>query len=120
MTKTQKRLDQKLRKALTDVCELLLEQNIGFEWLTHQADYTNFPASLLITCVFTTEADAANADQAGIMRLLQAKLLAFGVKFKAIKQQVLFDSEEACAQQEGHWDQRLAKRVGRAVSRNRP
>ena len=93
--------------------------------LTHQADYTNFPASLLITCVFDSLDHQLQAESSGkacqMKRLIQEKLLKIGVKFKSLKQQILLDNEQACEQQhQGNWAARLASRQGRAVSNNRP
>ena len=55
LTKTTKKLDNNICKALTVACESALHDFDGFSWLTHRVDYTNFPASLMITCVFETE-----------------------------------------------------------------
>jgi hypothetical protein len=124
-SKTEKKLDNRLRLALTDVCEQTLGNTLGFEWLTHQANYTNFPATLLVTCVFDTEAHRQQAEASGetakLQRLIQVKLLAIGVKFKNIGQQVLFDSEEACElEHAGDWVRRLASRAQRTAARNYP
>ena len=97
-SKTQKKLDNNVRLALTDACEQFLEEIVGFQWLTHQANYSNFPASLLITCVFDTNASqqqaCQNGDSSKIQNLIQAKLLKKGVKLESAKQQITFDSEE--------------------------
>lgn len=124
-SKTEKKIDNTIRVTLTDVCEQTLGNVDGFEWLTHQVNYTNFPASLLITCVFDTEEHRLGAQAGGeaaqLQRLIQVKLLKVGVKFKALAQQVVFDSEEACAQQhDGDWTKRLALRAGHSVRRNYP
>lgn len=124
-SKTEKKIDNNIRLALTDVCEQLLKDIPGFIWLTHQANYTNFPASLLITCVFDTEAEKEHAHNNGykvqIEKYIQSKLLKVGVKFKAISKQIVLDSEEACTHyQEGNWAERLQQQDGRAVPKNRP
>lgn len=123
-SKTQKKIDNNVRVALTKACEQLLEDVDGFEWLTHQANYTNFPASLLITCVFDTfEHQHASQEQQlqHIQKLIQTQLLNVGVKLKAINQQIIFDNEQACAQDnDGQWHERLAGRAKRAVAKNRP
>lgn len=120
-SKTQKKIDNNIRLALTDVCELLLQDTPGFQWLTHHANYSNFPASLLITCVFDTEESQQRAsehseyseysDERKLQSLIQAKLLSIGVKLTTPRQQIIFDSEQACAkQQQGDWDQRFSNR----------
>jgi hypothetical protein len=121
-SKTQKKIDNNVRKALTLACEKILDDVAGFQWLTHQANYTNFPASLFVTCVFDTDSSLQDAGQQGatvsIQKLIQTQLLKIGVKFKSVSTQVVFDTEQACEQQHaGDWSQRLAGRDARAVSR---
>jgi hypothetical protein len=98
-SKTQKKIDNNVRLALTGACEQFLDDISGFQWLTHQANYSNFPASLLITCVFDTDESqqqaCQNNDSSKMQNLIQARLLKIGVKLKAPKQQVIFDSEES-------------------------
>lgn len=125
LSKTQKRTDNNIRKALTHVCEQSLENIAGFEWLTHQADYTHFPGSLFITCVFTTEQAqtqaAANGDVQHLHSMIIRQLLTIGVKLPNAHQQIILDNEEACAQaHNGNWKLRLASRQGRQLARNRP
>jgi len=124
-SKTQKKIDNNIRLALTAACEQTLEDVDGFKWLTHQVDFTNFPASLLITCIFDTQAslDIAvnNNDTQILQKLVQAKLLKAGIRLKSLSQQVIFDSEEACERDhDGNWQMRLSTREGRAVAKNRP
>mgnify|MGYP000005102179 CR=1 FL=1 len=120
-SKTEKKIDNNVRLALTSACEQFLEDVPGFQWLTHQANYTNFPATLLITCVFDTQENQEQVDVSAIHKLLQSKMLKIGVKLKAPKQQVVFDSEEACDREHsGDWVQRLASRELRSVAKNRP
>ncbi len=120
-SKTEKKIDNNVRLALTSSCEQFLEDVPGFLWLTHQANYTNFPASLLITCVFNTEESGQDADETAIHKLIQSKLLKIGVKLKAPKLQVIFDSEEACnLENDGNWAERFEGRRKRSVARNRP
>ncbi len=124
-SKTEKKIDNNVRIALTAVCDEALQKVAGFEWLTHQANYTNFPASLLITCVFQSDADLSAAlesgDSAWLQKQIQSKLLKVGVKFKALNKQVIFDTEEQCRDNNGgDWSARLQSRVGREVLKNRP
>jgi len=120
-SKTEKKIDNNVRLALTSACETFLEDIPGFQWLSHQANYTNFPASLLITCIFNTPTSQGNADEKAIHKLIQTKLLKIGVKIKAPKQQIIFDSEEACEHENGgNWPERFDLRKGREVAKNRP
>jgi hypothetical protein len=107
--------------ALTAACETLLKDVSGFQWLSHHANYTNFPASLLITCVFDTRESVLKSDSAPIHKAIQRKLLKIGVKIKAPKQQIVFDSEDACSEEHGgDWNLRFEGQKNRSVTRNRP
>lgn len=124
-SKTEKKIDNNVRLALTAACDQFLEDVPGFQWLTHQANYTNFPASLLVTCVFDTPEQQQQAERnehaTQMRKLIQAKLLKVGVKFKALNQQILFDSEAACTEEnDGNWASRLEGRAQRTVAKNRP
>ena len=97
-SKTEKKIDNNIRLALTTACELFLDDISGFQWLTHHANYSNFPASLSITCVFDTDERQDQADQNGdltkMRKMIQTKLLKIGIKLKAPKQQIDFECEE--------------------------
>lgn len=113
MNKTVKKLDQNVIKALTIVCESAKLEVTGFEWLTHSANYANFPASLVVTCVFDTNqsleaAKLAQQDQS-LRKQIQQQLLKAGILLKDARRHVLFDSEEACLlEHNGNWKRRLA------------
>jgi len=112
LTKTTKKLDDNVCKALTIACDDSLHVIEGFAWLTHRANYTNFPASLIVTCVFETEVDIQkiqNTDQANEFRKsIQKQLLKVGVIIKNINKNIHFDSEEACnIYHQGLWSERL-------------
>lgn len=113
-SKTQKKLDNAIRIALTEVCEQALDEVAGFQWLTHRANYSDFPGSLIITCVFEDDTQLLLAESRGddkqLRQTIQHKLLKIGVKFKSINRQVAFDSEESCDREHaGDWQQRLIK-----------
>ena len=112
LSKTNQKIDNNVCKALTIACESSLHEVTGFVWLTHRANYTNFPASLVITCVFNTdeEIDAMKALQHDetMIATIQKQLLKVGVVVKNIKKSVRFDSEQACqAKHDGQWADRL-------------
>jgi len=118
LNKTSQKIDNNVCKALTIACEQSLHEVTGFVWLTHRASYTNFPASLVITCVFDTEAEVAemkiHQQDEFLRKTIQQQLLNVGVVVKNIKQQVHFDSEEACFQKhQGEWPQRLALNIAK-------
>ena len=114
MKKSHKKIDNTLRVALTKVCEIALENVAGFKWLTHLADYDNFPRSLKIICVFDTQKNQTLAEQQGrdayLCELIKRELLKENIKLPDVNRQVKFDSEERCANQHGgDWSQRLRK-----------
>jgi hypothetical protein len=116
LTKTTQKLDDNICKALTIACESSLHTIEGFTWLTHRANYTNFPASLIVTCVFETEEHIAQikTDQLDVdfRKSIQTQLLKVGVIIKNLNQNIQFDSEEACnIHHQGQWNERLKLRV---------
>ena len=125
LSKTQKKTDNNIRITLTRVCDSLLETLPGFLWLTHTVDYSNFPASLIITCVFDTNEDIEraekNGDAASLRKTIQAKLLKIGIKFNFLEKQIRLDSEEDCnSQHEGNWAARIDERSLFSASLYRP
>jgi hypothetical protein len=86
MKKSDKKLENTLLKALSEVCEQALDEIDGFKWLTHRVSYSNFPASLLISCNFQSKDDyltaqLTEADEA-LRRLIQHKLGQQGIPVK--------------------------------------
>lgn len=55
MRKTDKKVNNKIIKTLTGVCDTALNQFVGFQWLTHLVDYSAFPKSLRVICVFDSD-----------------------------------------------------------------
>lgn len=113
MRKSDKKLDNQLRKVLTDVCENALKHIDGFKWLTHTVNYSNFPNSLKVICVFDTNESLDNyllSKSNNQLQLLVAnELNRLGIKLKNITNHVLFDTEENCdLQHNGNWAKRLA------------
>lgn len=118
LSKTNQKIDNNLCKALTIACESSLHDIPGFSWLTHRVNYTHFPGSLIITCVFETEQEIATMKAAQqdvqLRKTIQKQLLKIGVVVKKIDQCVRFDSEEAClAQHRGQWDTRLSLNIAK-------
>lgn len=116
MTKTQKKLEQAITRALTEACETAKfgtgENELkGFEWITHFVQYQDFPNSLLIVVVFGRSEERLSALDAGqdkyLYRLIDNRLKAENIHLKVIEKQVRFDSEEACDKQHaGNWPAR--------------
>ncbi|MFT4927512.1 MAG: hypothetical protein ACI8WB_003623 [Phenylobacterium sp.] len=99
MKKSDKKIENTLRVALTEACEEALHQVEGFKWLTHDvsnSDYSQggFPASLSVECTFDTNEAWAAAQLSGqdvlLRQLITAKLAKFGIDIKTSKQQVRF------------------------------
>ena len=113
MRRTDKKIDNNVRKALTIACDTALESVEGFKWLTHTASYDCFPGSLLVVCVFDTAETLDKARDEELetyfRRLIQGNLLKVGVKFKNVLKQIRFDTEEDCdLENEGNWKLRIA------------
>ncbi|MDF2176912.1 Fis family transcriptional regulator [Aliiglaciecola sp. CAU 1673] len=117
MNKTIKKLDDNVVKALTLACEAAKGYAPGFTWLTHTASYERFPGSLVVTCVFDTQAQLQEAIEEGLDKKLrqeiQGRLLRAGIRLKDARQNVRLDSEEACAAMDGgNWIKRLKRFEG--------
>ena len=124
LNKTTQKIDNNVCKALTLACEIFTAEIDGFTWLTHRANYTNFPASLVVTCIFEIDAEVnaikENKQDEYFREIIQKQLLKVGVVVKNIKQQVHFDSEEACTKMhDGLWDRRLSLPVVKQKPNNK-
>ncbi len=117
MRKTDKKIENQLILVLTDVCETALKAIDGFQWLTHLVEYTDFPNSLKIICIFDTNENLAvylskstsSYAEGELKSLIQKKLQEMGVSIKNIDRHVTFDTEEDCAKEHnGKWQNRLS------------
>ena len=52
MRKMDKKRDNTIIAALTQVCHVAQDEGNGFQWLTHSVNYQNFPDSLTVVCVY--------------------------------------------------------------------
>ncbi|WP_432471865.1 Fis family transcriptional regulator [Amphritea sp. HPY] len=112
MRKSDKKMDNNIRIALTDVCETALKQLDGFQWLTHLVNYSDFPESLKIVCVFDSNENLAFCMSQGrtseLASLIQKKLGEIDVNVKNISSQITYDTEENCKNHNnGSWADRL-------------
>jgi hypothetical protein len=112
MRKSDKKIENQLRIALTEVCDTALKHFNGFEWLTHLVNYDNFPASLKVICVFDTNDNLSNFtnsqsyQELGI--LIQKKLFEINVNLTNKTNQISYDTEENCLKNNnGRWADRL-------------
>ena len=116
MKKTDKKIDNSVRDALTEVCEIALNEVTGFEWITHFINYNHFPESLLVVCIFDTNNDLSNVLSTHkddyLHKLIKEKLSAVGIHIKNIRRQVSFDTEEACKNENrGKWPERFKSTI---------
>lgn len=87
---------------------MALEKHDGFVWLTHLANYHDFPSSLVIVCVFDTNEQLAKANVDGLRAIIQDKLASIDINLNDIRQHVRVDSEENCEKENnGNWQKRL-------------
>ncbi|EAT12326.1 Fis family transcriptional regulator [Bermanella marisrubri] len=113
MRKTDKKLDNQLRQSLTDVCEIALQELAGFQWLTHTVDYSRFPQSLKIVCVFDMNDELQGyleSDKKHLLKgLIEAELSSLNITLPNKAKQVIYDTEENCRDQhDGNWSKRLS------------
>ncbi len=97
---------------------MALESVPDFKWLTHYAQWDNFPASLRVVCIFNTDAGVTSAQDKEYEQLLrkavQLNLLKAGIniKVKDIRHTLILDSEESCDRDnEGNWKARLLEKL---------
>jgi hypothetical protein len=112
MRKTDKKIDNKVRCVLTEVCEIALKDIDGFVWLTHLVSYSNFPSSLKVVCVFDTN-DSLSVFMSQKMHitlnaLIGSKLKEADVEVKNIMDHVFYDTQQNCEKEHnGQWAKRL-------------
>jgi hypothetical protein len=114
MRKTDKKIDNTIRQALTNACEVALDRVEGFKWLTHLVNYNNYPESLAVICVFDSNSDLAKARTAQedeLLRvLIKENLVSAGIALRDVRKQISFDTEEACTKENGgKWSDRLSR-----------
>ena len=99
MKKTDKKIDNQICKALTNVCETAKLDVQGFQWLTHRVDYNQFPDSLSVICMFGTNAELEQARQEKqdqlIYNLIKIELEHIDINLKNISRHISFDTEQA-------------------------
>jgi hypothetical protein len=112
MKKTDKTLENTLVTLLTKVCEQSLKSLEGFQWLTHLANYNDFPRSLTIICVFDSQEQVskllASPNHKYLVRMIVEQLKSAGIQLPNPQKQIKFDSEESCnLEHAGKWNRRL-------------
>ena len=112
MKKTDKKIERQIVDALTDVCELALDDVLGFLWLTHSVDYKAVNRSLTITCVFESDEvltqSRVNGGCERLVLLIRKYLKQVDIVL-VTDEQIVFDTEQACQREhDGNWKKRLS------------
>ena len=108
MKKTDKKIENAVIDVLTEACDVAQQASAGFMWLTHFVNYSSFPDSLSVVCVYDTNENLARADKESMRALIKEKLAAIGVQMKEARKQVSFDTEEQCQlEHDGKWQKRF-------------
>jgi len=112
MRKSDKKLENQLRVTLTNVCDIALKEFTSFQWLTHIVNYTNFPKTLKIVCVFDTNENLSTFLQEDsshqLRNLIQKQLFEIGINLKSMHEHLIYDTEENCEKSHnGNWAARL-------------
>jgi hypothetical protein len=91
-------IERELIRTLTLACETAKSEIVGFQWLTHDVDYEQFPQSLVVTWVFDSEANKAralgNSDKARMLALTLAAFDEVGISVLSIAEHVAFSVEQ--------------------------
>ncbi|OEC36150.1 hypothetical protein SAMN05216600_101112 [Pseudomonas cuatrocienegasensis] len=91
-------IERELIRTLTGACETAKSEIVGFQWLTHEVDYAQFPQSLIVTWMFDSEATKARAlaspDKASMLELTQAAFEEVGIHVSCIAEHVAFAVEQ--------------------------
>lgn len=112
MRKSDKKIENQIRGVLTDVCEDTLKGYEGFLWVTHTVNFSSFPQSLKIVCVFDTNQDRANFlesnGQNQVSAVVQNAFNQVGIKLKNADKHISYDTQENCDRDhQGKWNLRL-------------
>lgn len=98
MKKSDKKIENAIKLALTNVCEEALETVEGFQWITHTVNYKNFPSSLSILCMFDNPesliAAKASKKDNHLKSWIEKELAGQNIIIRNINSVVSFDTEE--------------------------
>jgi len=94
MKKSDKKIDNNICKALTEVCEYALDNIEGYQWITHTVNYNAFPRSLIVTCMFADDNALKQAQQGKLLiKKIIEKLNEIGIKIFDVNKQIKFQAE---------------------------
>lgn len=115
MNKKQiKKTEKQIIEQLTKVCHLALAQIEGFVWLTHKVNYDQLQSSLIVICVFDTQASASQArlkqQQITLKDWIVEHLKTINICLNKPDKQIKLDNEQACEKQhQGNWHARISQ-----------
>ena len=91
MSKTVRRMNEKLLGALKKLSEFANEELDGFTHLDHTVRFDLFPGSLVVTCYFDdqTALDNNKAAKKVLQKKLQSLLLKQGIVLKDVTQNLI-------------------------------
>jgi len=75
MTKTEKRLDNTLRKVLTTACENIKDAHRDFSHLTHTINLKKPENTLQVTCFFIDELALTQANSQQLLPSIERELI---------------------------------------------
>ncbi|SEL54670.1 hypothetical protein SAMN05216262_11365 [Colwellia chukchiensis] len=103
MRKSDKKIDQKIINALTQVCESAQRNIDGFVWLTHDVNFKALSKSLKVTCVFASNEYLADylksANKQHLRQLIVHHLAEIDIVLQDANQQIVLVSEASFNQQ---------------------
>lgn len=70
VTKTDKKIDNAIRIALTSICESAKSEISGFKWLSHQVNFAKVNQTLTIRFMFDSHEDLNKARAEGLISKL--------------------------------------------------
>lgn len=98
-------IERELIRTLTLACETAKSEIVGFQWLTHDVNYEQFPQSLVVTWMFDSEANKeralACAHKARTLALTLAAFDEVGISVSSIADHVAFSVERAARGKRG-------------------
>lgn len=97
MRKSDKKIENKIREVLTEVCEETLKGYDGFLWVTHTVNFSSFPQSLKIVCIFETDQDKASFLEGEgpqhVSKTIQKAFNKVGIQLNSVDKQICYDTQ---------------------------
>ncbi|GIU49840.1 hypothetical protein TUM4438_34340 [Shewanella sairae] len=92
MTKTEKKIDNAIRIALTSVCKLGKVEISGFKWLSHQVNFAKVDQTLIVHFIFDSHDKINEARIQGHI----SKLVSFTEQQLMLENIVLANASKQC------------------------